>query len=192
MVQIPRILAAVTAPLLFCGLAAPAQAGPAFEAGTYDETVTFTSTGCGMTGVGTRHQWGRYALRQTDPGAPDVIVHDVGQFALHIVTGAGSWWIRGKANFKIRSVTRIEGNRWRLDLTTAGRSWILSSESGTEVWADRGIVYETLVVDTLGDDDPENDVLVSDDIEWNGPHFLSDTQPGSQYCQYVEQALALG
>lgn len=187
-----RTLAALAAPLLVCGLAAPATAQPAFEAGTYDESFTFTSTGCGRTGVATQHQWGRYALRETEPGAPDVIVHDVGQFELHIVTSDGSWWIRGKANFKIRSVTRVEGDVWRLELTTAGRSWVLSSESGTVVWADRGIVYETVVLDTLGDDDPENDELVSYDVTWKGPHFFSDTQPGSQYCQYVEEALALG
>jgi hypothetical protein len=187
-----RMLAALAPSLLVCGLAAPAQAGPAFEAGTYDETFSFTSTGCARIGVATRHQWGRYALRETEPGAPEVIVHDVGQFELHIVTSDGSWWIRGRTNFKVRSVTRVEGDVWRLELTSAGRTWVLSSESGVEVWADRGIVHETIVLDTRGDDDPENDVLVSDDIDWNGPHFFSDTQPGSQYCQYVDEALALG
>ena len=69
---------------------------------------------------------------------------------------------------------------------------MLTSESGTVVWADRGILYETIVLDTLGDDDPENDVVISDDHAWNGPHFISDTGPNSLYCQYVAQAIALG
>lgn len=46
-----------------------------------------------------------------------------------------------------------------------------------------------VLVDTKGDDNPENDEYdVS--FSWSGPHFVSDTQPGSQYCEFVDQALA--
>ena len=188
-----KLTALLAAPLAIAALAAPARADQAFEAGTYDEHFEFVSTSCdGHWDVDLR-RWGRYQLRETEPGAPEVLVHDVGEIAFHAVdpdTG-DSFWIRGRTNFKVRAVTDLGDGVWRLDLTSSGRTWVMTSESGQVVWADRGIFYETVTVDTQGDDDPENDTYASE-YSWSGPHFFSDTAPGSQYCVYQAQAVSLG
>jgi hypothetical protein len=187
-----RIAAAGAALLVAVLTAGPAQAARPFERGTYDDTFTFTSGSCGRTSAATIHQWGRYQLRETQPDAPEVLVHDVGEFTDHFVSADGSWWIRGKVNFQVTDVTDLGGGVWRIEQRGTGRTWSMTSESGSTVWTDRGIYYETIVLDTLGDDDPENDEVLSFDVTWKGPHFFSDNQPGSQYCQYVEEALELG
>ena len=173
--------------------AGPAQAGRPFERGTYDETSTYTLTLCGRVWDITSHQWGHYQLRATEDGAPDVLVHDSNNYAnVAVAQDNGDTFRReGKDNFRIREVTRVEGDTWLIELSSSGRPWTLMSASGQVVWADRGIFYTHILVDTRGDDDPENDVYdVTSD--WSGPHFLSDTLPGSEYCTYVARAIELG
>ena len=189
-------VAAATA-ILGSGLlatAAPAQAGRPFERGTYDETSTFTLTLCGREWDITSHQWGRYQLRATEDGAPDILVHDSLNYAnVAVAQDNGDTFRReGKDNFRIREVTRLEGRHLApRACSSSGRPWTLMSASGQVVWADRGIIYTHILVDTQGDDDPENDVYdVTND--WSGPHFLSDTLPGSEYCTYVARAIELG
>ena len=136
---------------------------------------------------------GSLPARATEDGAPDVLVHDSNNYAnVAVAQDNGDTFRReGKDNFRIREVTRVEGDTWLLELSSSGRPWTLMSASGQVVWADRGIIYTHVLVDTQGDDDPENDVY---DVtyDWSGPHFLSDTLPGSEYCTYVARAIELG
>jgi hypothetical protein len=85
----------------------------------------------------------------------------------------------------------VEGDVWRIELVSAGRTWQMRSLGGVLLWADRGVVRTHLLVDTQGDDDPSNDEYEGT-MDWSGPHFFSTAEPGSQYCAYQAEAVALG
>lgn len=187
------VRAAAAAPLALVALAAPAaQAVAPDERGRYDDTESFTRVLCGRSWDVTSRDSGRFQVRASEDGAPEVFVHDVHRFARTYVAGNGDTYnIAGKENFRIADVERVEGDLWSIEVVVSGRSWALSSASGKLIWADRGIFRTHVLVDTQGDDDPSNDEYdVS--FDWAGPHFVSDTQPGSQYCELVDRAIAAG
>lgn len=187
--------AAVASMTLAGALVAPAaQAARPSERGSYDDQVDYQAVLCARTWDIHAHDWGRFQVRSTEAGAPEVLVHDVHSVdrEYHAADGSGDGYrISGKENFRITDVSRVEGDVWRIELVSAGRTWQMRSLGGVLLWADRGVVRTHLLVDTRGDDDPSNDEYEST-MDWSGPHFFSTAEPGSQYCAYQAEAVALG
>lgn len=184
---------AVLAPLALIALSTPtAHAVPPDERGSYDISDTDTKQLCGRDWDVSIHEWGHFQVRATEDGAPEALVHDVHSYEKTYVAENGDTFLHsGKENFRIVKVERVEGDTWDIELVSAGRSWTISSASGKLIWADRGIFRTHVLLDTQGDDDWSNDV-VDVSYDWSGPHFESGTEPGSQYCEYVDQAIAAG
>ena len=171
-----------------------ALAGPG-EHGTFDDQETYTDTLCGQDWQVTATRSGRYKVQADPNGTPFEVYHETRTFRLDHVNSTGDEYVvSGRINERLSSVEPLGGNVYRLTITQSGRTWSMYSASGVRVWSDRGTVITTFALDTLGDADPENDQFVegSFDMSWHGPHFFSDTQPGSEYCMYVDQAVAIG
>lgn len=165
------------------------------EHGTFEEGDSYTATLCGTEWDVTYSASGHYKVMSDPGGTPIDVYHEVRTFRLDHTNDAGQFYrVSGRVNERLASVKPLGGNIYQLTLTQAGSTWTMSSASGKRVWRDRGINYIVYSIDTLGDDDPENDTFVdgSFSITWKGPHFLSDSEPGSQYCTYVAQAIAWG
>ena len=165
------------------------------DRGTFDEQETYTDTLCGQPWTVTQTVSGRYQVRSDPAGTPFGFSHEVRTFRIDHVNDLGqSYAVSGRVNDRLDSVEPLGGDVYQLTASQAGSTWAMTSAGGTVVWRDRGIAYFTFALDTQGDDDPSNDEFVegSYDMWWHGPHFFSDAEPGSQYCEYVNQALALG
>ncbi len=169
-----------------------AQAGQPLELGSYADSWREDGTYCGRVERVDVEVVGHVVVREGPAGAPELYAHDNYLLTYHHIGADGSWWTRLKGNFRIATIEPIGPTTWRIVQQDAGRNWNLTSESGTSVWADRGLLRFTVEVDTLGDDDPENDEWRFVDAEFSGPHVAGNYQPGSVLCDFVDEALAIG
>lgn len=169
-----------------------AQATQPVELGSYADSWREDGTYCGRDERVDVAAVGHVVVRQGPAGAPELYVHDNYVVTYHHIGPDGSWWTRLNGNFRVASIDQVGPTTWRIVQQDAGRNWNLTSESGTSVWADRGVVRFTFEVDTLGDDDPENDEWSYIGAEFHGPHTAGNYQPGSVLCDFVDEALALG
>ena len=169
-----------------------AQASQPLELGWYADSWREDGTYCARNERVDVEVVGHAVVRQGPAGAPELYVHDNYLFTYHHAGPDGSWWTRLKGSFRVASIDQVGPTTWRIVQQDAGRNWNLTSESGTSVWADRGVVRFTFEVDTLGDDDPENDEWRYVAAESHGPHTVGNYQPGSVLCDFVDEALAIG
>ena len=130
-----------------------AQATQPVELGSYADSWREDGTYCGRDERVDVAAVGHVVVRQGPAGAPELYVHDNYLVTYHHIGPDGSWWTRLNGNFRVASIDQVGPTTWRIVQQDAGRNWNLTSESGTSVWADRGVVRFTFEVDTLGDDD---------------------------------------
>lgn len=169
-----------------------AQASQPLEIGWYADSWREDGTYCGREERVDAEVVGHVIVRQGPAGAPELYVRDNYLVTYHHSGADGAWWTRLNGNFGIASIDQVGPTTWRIVQQDAGRNWNLTSESGVSVWADRGVVRFTFEVDTLGDDDPENDEWSFVGAESHGPHTVGNYQPGSVLCDFVDEALAIG
>jgi hypothetical protein len=181
--------------MVLAGSVGPAVAGPMVERGSYDDSGTFESEWCARDWDGTWHVKGRYWVHSDRDGVPLEAYHEIFKFTnAYVADNGDAWQIKGKANLTGDEVVEhVEGNIYRITTTQAGNVWGIYSANGRSVWRDRGLLVITELVDTKGDDDPTNDDVAFEDIVFRGPHILfDDFEPGSPFCEYVDEAIALG
>ncbi len=172
-----------------------AAADRPIERGTFSESESFVAHLCGRDWESTATFEGRYMVRATD-GVPLESFHEVSSFSIWHVAENGDAYETAAHRQLLRTtdIEHVTGNVYRITEQNSGNTWGIYSASGQAAWRDRGLWIQSFEIDTLGDNDPENDQFVDGSYEasWRGPHFISDTQPGSLYCQYVDDALAMG
>jgi hypothetical protein len=116
------------------------------EQGPYSDAWSDQVDRCGRTWDRDFTASGIYQVDYTPEDAPDSNFHDNGTLRTHWVAADGSgdsWWIVEKANV-LGQVEQLDASTWLLTIQNAGRSWVLTSESGAVVWADSGIFRDTL------------------------------------------------
>ena len=169
-----------------------AQASQPLELGSYADSWREDGTYCGRDERVDVEVVGHVVVRQGPAGAPELYAHDNYLLTHHHIGADGSWWTRLNGNFRIASIAHVGPTTWRIVQQDAGRTWNLTSESGKSVWADRGLGRFTFEVDTLGDDDPDNDEWSFVGYESHGQSVVGNYEPGSVLCDFVEEALAIG
>ena len=187
----------MTAALGLAWSVGPAVAGPMVDRGAYEDAFSFAGHACGRDWDVTIHIKGRYWVHSDHDGVPIDAYHEVFSYTgIRVGDNGDTWQNNGKVN-KTGDVVveHVEGNIYRITTREVGNSWGLYSASGRAVWRDRGVFTWSDLIDTKGDDDPTNDEIVKDffDLSWHGPHiFFESTEPGSPFCEYVDEAIALG
>ena len=67
-------------------------------------------------------------------------------------------------------ITLVEGTIYQIEAMEAGQPFVVRNSEGNILFRDRGLLRVTFPVDTLGDDDPENDVFVEGSYELLADH----------------------
>ena len=172
-----------------------ASAKPLDGSGAYTDDFRDDGMRCGRFWQVDVHIEGHVVLRDSVEGAPELLVHDNYTETRHYVGDNGdSWRIVQKNNFLIPRIVQTGATTYEVTFQNTGRNWVLTSESGTAVWADRGIVRFTFAIDTQGDDDSSNDDWEFVDELVRGPHVVGNFDPNDpgSLCPYVDEAIALG
>jgi hypothetical protein len=166
------------------------------EHGTYFETDSFAVEACGREWAVDASAQGRYWLRAGDDGVPIESFHEVARWSeRHVAANGDAFELAARSdNGRTVSIEHVQGNVYRITEKFAGNNFGIYSASGKAAWRDRGLWLQSFEIDTLGDNDPGNDefVIGSFEASWRGPHFTSDTEPGSLFCTYVDVAVGLG
>jgi hypothetical protein len=111
-------------------------------------------------------------------------------YEFHAVTtnpANGKWFVEdGNGLYKDLHITKAEGTVHTFVATEVGRPYTLTDMNGNKLFFDRGRVLITFQVDTLGDDNPYNDVDVPDSFQVlaaNGSHLAYFW--GGDWCEDI-------
>ena len=172
--RVIRTLALAVA--LICVAAAAAQAAVVEKGRFVDESYGF-SYDCGfpveVTGVAT----GNFRLREgTGDDATAFFSLDRISFReIHTNTQTGAWFsVSGHfANNEV-SATRVEGSLFAFKIIKAGPVAVIEDSNGNLVSRNRGVMRETILFDTGGDQEPGGTFVDLVDLRFGGPHSTFD------------------
>jgi hypothetical protein len=86
----------------------------------------------------------------------------------------GAWFTRhGEGLYKDLHIVNVQGTVYRFEAMEVGQPFVIRDSDGNLVVRDRGHLRVGFTVDTLGDDDLENDIFIDGSFELladNGPH----------------------
>jgi hypothetical protein len=85
--------------------------------------------------------------------------------------------VSGNGIFQETHATRVDGNVFTFSSINAGQPFVVRDSSGALVLRDRGVIRETILFDTLGDDKPGGAFIESLSFEVAGPHPGLDFDP---------------
>jgi hypothetical protein len=167
------IAAAVTAGVGLLTLVTPVGAKP-LEKEHYSEsfTDTFTDTDCGapITVEYTGDFAGTFMLRQTPQGDLPLFFDNYSGVETYTANGKTAV-VTHQGMVKDQRITHVEGNVYRIVAIETGRPVVVFGPDGRRLIFDAGHIRYDFMIDTLGDDNPENDVFLSEeDPVVNGPH----------------------
>ena len=162
------ILAGSTAILLAVGSVSAAV----IEAEHYAGTDAFSYT-CGAVTVNVDVEFSGVAHFRVGKG-PDAgafFVHDNYEVReVHTASNGEVLVIEADGLFQETKATRLSGNVFEFNSVNAGQPFIVHDGDGNLVLRDRGVIRETIVFDTLGDDTPGGTFIESVAFEVSGPH----------------------
>lgn len=168
-----------------CGVAAmalamavPAQ-GAALERESYSGTDSFDFDGCGPLVHDEVSFSGVLMLKApTKPGAPPRYFDN---YEIHeVLTANGrTMTIDHNGLYKDLHATLVSGTTYRFVVQESGQPFVVRDDTGAVLLHDRGLLRTTFVADTLGDNDPDNDVFVDGSFELLADH-------GSHPAFYVD------
>jgi hypothetical protein len=86
----------------------------------------------------------------------------------------GAWFTRhGEGLYKDLHIVNVDGTVYRFESIEVGQPFVIRDSDGNVVVRDRGLLRSGFTVDTLGDDNLDNDVFVDGSFELladNGKH----------------------
>ena len=172
--RVIRTLALAVA--LICVAAAAAQAAVVEKGRFVDESYGF-SYDCGfpveVTGVAS----GNFRLREgTGNDATAFFSLDrVSYREIHTNPQTGAWFsVSGHfANNEV-SATRVEGSLFTFKIIKAGPVAVIEDSDGNLVSRDRGVMRQTILFDTGGDQEPGGTFVDLVDLRFGGPHSTFD------------------
>lgn len=101
---------------------------------------------------------------------------------VHTNTLTGEWFVtRGQFTFRDVKATQVEGTVYEISSVQTGQPFVIEDSSGRVVVRDRGAIWQHLVFDTGGDDNPNAEFVDFLGLEVRGPH------PGkfSDFCGFA-------
>lgn len=172
-----RGLWAPLAILLALAIAAPAAA-VTYSREVYEGTDAWSYDDCGPVVDATAEFGGRFSLRAgTGEDEAAFFAHDTFWFReVHLRASDGKVAIiEGKLNFKETKATRVDGSIFEFTAVFAGQVTMRDGD-GVLVARDRGVIIDTILFDTLGDDTPGGDFIefVSGSLHGQFPSFTTD------------------
>ena len=178
-------------------IALAAFAAPTAAAQLVREHYSGTDSGtweCGdLTGLEFEGQFeGLFTIKPGHNGSPPFLTDNYHWQWLNTNPANGKWFREeGQGQYKDLRMTNLGGTVFRFVAQESGSPYTITTSDGRKIVMDRGLLRYTFVVDTLGDDDLDNDVfvegsdeLIADHGSHPGWHFTSD-----DYCDLVEQLL---
>lgn len=78
--------------------------------------------------------------------------------------------LRANGVFNETKGTRLQGNVFEFTSVNAGQVFVVTDSDGNVLLRDRGVIRETILFDTLGDDAPGGEFIESIAFDVHGPH----------------------
>ena len=152
-----RIVLGLVAALFL--VAAPASAKP-LDHEHYSGTDSFDFDGCGFTIHDDVTFHGLFMLKPGRHGDPTPLLSD--NYDSHEVLSANGKFFTIDHNglYKDLHVTNVGGTLYQFVSKESGHPYTVRDMTGAVVFKDRGVLFTTFVVDTLGDSDLDNDVFI--------------------------------
>ena len=143
-----------------------AQAAPLVRE-HYSGTDSFSFDDCGFLIEGTSTFSGLFMLKEgrgsdATPYLSDNFAYD------NVFTNpaTGAWFTRhGQGMYKDLRIVNVEGTIYRFESMEVGQPFVIRDSNGNLVMRDRGRLLTGFTVDTLGDDNLDNDIFVDDSFE---------------------------
>lgn len=97
---------------------------------------------------------------------------------------------KGNALWRDHRITLVEGTTYHFEVIEAGQPSTWWTVDGDPIFRDRGSIVWEFTVDTLGDDNLENDIFVSDEgpTSIRGPHPELVSTP-EEFCAAINGAI---
>jgi len=167
-----RLCRTLAVAIAITGLATAAAPAAVVERGRFEDDPYEFSYECGfpveVTGVGTGH----FRLREgTGKDATAFFSLDrISYREIHTNPETGEWFSRSGhfANNEI-DARRIEGSLFEFRIIKAGPT-VIEDSDGNLVLRDRGVVRQTILFDTGGDQDPGGTFVDLVNLRLSGPH----------------------
>jgi hypothetical protein len=173
---------AVVAAILAAAALAPATSAAPLERGHYSGTDSWDDDGCGFPIHGEATFEGVFMLKQprTD-GAPPYLFDNY-NVVVTLTANGRTITIRNQGLYKDLRITHVDGTVYQFVSIEAGQPFVAIGDDSTVLFHDRGLVKTGFMVDTLGDADLDNDVLIEGSFELlldagRHPAFHADTCP---------------
>jgi hypothetical protein len=139
----------------------------------YSGSDTFSYSDCGFEVAGVVEFSGVAHIRVgTGKDLNAFFAHDNYRFReVHTRVSTGDFFVvSGNGMFQETRATRVSGSIFEFSAVNAGQVFTVTDSSGNVVVRDRGVVRETILFDTLGDDTPGGTFIESVSLEFGGPH----------------------
>lgn len=157
--------------MLIAALAAVALAVPTaanaspLEREIYSGTDSFDFDDCGFLIHGEVSFSGLFMLKA--PRGDDSLPLYFDNYEAHeVLTANGrTLTIDHQGLYKDVRITLVEGTTYQIEAMEAGQPFVARDGEGNLLFHDRGLLRVTFQIDTLGDDDPENDEFVEGSYE---------------------------
>jgi len=177
-----RRLSLIGATLLALAIAAPASA-LTYTREVYEGTDAGSYDDCGPTVDWTGSFGGRFSIRAgTGKDEAAFFAHDNFWFReVHVRESDGKVAIiEGNLNFKETKATRVDGSIFEFTAVFAGQVAMRDAD-GVLILRDRGVIIDTILFDTLGDETPGGVLIefVSGSLHGQFPSFTTDA-----FCDY--------
>ncbi len=176
-------IAAVTAVLTIGLTAGPVGAAVAFR-DHYSNDYAFSFDDCGFWIDVDGHDQGVAHLRVGKGDlATAFFLHNNYQFAeTWTRRDTGAWFtISGNGLTQETRATPVGGTQFAFRSINAGVPFVVTDSSGQIVVRDRGVIRQTIIFDTLGDDVPGGAFVADVSFSVSGPHPGLDFDP----CAYL-------
>jgi len=114
----------------------------------------------------------------TGPDDSAFFLHDNYEFReVHTSANGEVLIVSGNGVFQETRATRVTGSIFEFNSVNAGQPFIVTDADGNVLVRDRGVIRETILFDTLGDDVPGGELIEFVDFAVGGPHpgLLFDT-----------------
>jgi len=141
----------------------------------YSDTDRFSFDDCGFLIEGTSTFHGLFMLKEGRRGDATPYLFD--NYDIHDVftnPATGAWFTRdANGMYKDLRIVNVGGTVYRFESIEVGQPFVIRDSDGNVVIRDRGALRVGFTVDTLGDDNLENDVFIEGSNELladNGSH----------------------
>ena len=174
-------------------------AGSAFAVGTvharppehYSGSESFSFDDCGFQIDAVSTFSGTFTLKPGRHGDPTPYLMDNYRFNnVYTNPDNGAWFtISGNGLYKDLHIVNVSGTVHSFEAIEAGQPVVVRDMNGKVVLRDRGHILSRFSVDTLGDDNLDNDIFIEDSFELvaiNGPHPVLE---GVDLCQVARDLI---